>query len=502
MTRHNFGAALTAALIMATAPACSMAAETDVQTPSPEQTIELSATVQGQLNRRIDAVSTLYGTAGASVAILRGDTVVYEYHTGFRDVEQTLMPDGDTAYTIWSMTKLFFDIEFLRLVEAGQIDLDATLGEVFTDLPERWSAITLGQAFSHISGLPDIWSNGIPADSDTALSEAILAEMEFETGARSQYNQTNFLLLLRHLEAVTGRNYVEMMDANQLTPLGLSHTSFDLTTAGADQSLNYRSARGARPQLTAIDLPFFPAFTRSSVGLQSSLNDLTRWTQALVRGELIARETLLSHWGPQYLNDGQVAEHTNGWEIELRGDVTAVGHGGGGRVNLRHYFRNEDPDQNLAVIYLDNGGLQNFNHRGLSATLADIIWPGVADPEERLFAGLVENAGGPEFAGAAAAFLEHANTTPDARGRREIELNRLGYGLLDRFDAATALPVFELQAAVFPESANAQDSFGEALRAVGNLPAARTQYARALELAPGNATIEAILVELDAEMAE
>jgi CubicO group peptidase (beta-lactamase class C family) len=400
------------------------------------------------------------------------------------------------------MSKLVFNIEFLRAVEAGLIDLDATLGSIREDLPEHWRTITLRQAYSHISGLPDIWSQGIPSSATAALDFAKNADMEFEAGDRSQYNQTNFLLLWQHLESVTGRSYLDLLQANQLSALGLDHTSFELETAGQDQSLNYRAQRGNPSQLHAIDLPAFPSFVYSSVGLQASLNDLVAWTQALNRGELISRQTLLDHWRAQYRTDGSTAEHSNGWEIEMRDDVTAVGHGGGGRVNLRHYFQTQNADDNLTVIYLDNGGLQNFNHRGLSAVLADTVQPGIASEEEQLFSALVAAAASGHAMQAAAAFRDYAIAHDDLRGRREVELNRIGYAILRLHGPAAAIPAFHLEAELFPGSWNSQDSLGEAYRGAGHLAEALSQYQRALVLNPDSERLASIIDEIETELAE
>lgn len=470
--------------------------------PAPvEARQDLDSHIAARLDAHIDAMSDLYGTAGASVAILVDDEVVYTRHRGSRNIEAGLPVNGDTAYTIWSMSKLFFDIEFQRAVDSGAINLDWTLGEVFTDLPEDWAPVTLHQLWSHVSGLPDFIQAGFPPDAEAALAVATAEDIPARPGTESRYNQTNFLLLGQLLERVTGTPYRDLVRINQLAPLGLDHTSFSLETAGSDQSLNYRSSRGDPAQLAAIEPPQWPQYIYTSVGLEASLNDLVRWSQALVREELADRGRLLELWHPVYLPDGTIAEHAHGWEVERRGDFTAAGHGGGGRVNLRQYWNNADPGHTLTVIYLDNGGLQNFNHRGLSARLADMVWPGIASPEEIRFGALAEAARDADTTATAADFLRFAVTEADPTGRRETEINRIGYAALRLHGPDAAIPVFELEVSLFPESWNAQDSLAEAYLAGGRIEDALFRYRQADRLNPGSDRIETLIAGLEADLA-
>ncbi len=67
----------------------------------------------------------------------------------------------------------------------------------------------------------------------------------------------------------------------------------------------------------------------------------------------------------------------------------------------------------------------------------------------------------------------------------EQTLNSDGYARLQGGDVEGALELFERCVREYPKSANAHDSFGEALEADGQLQAALEQYKRAVELATG-----------------
>ena len=68
---------------------------------------------------------------------------------------------------------------------------------------------------------------------------------------------------------------------------------------------------------------------------------------------------------------------------------------------------------------------------------------------------------------------------------RDYILNALGYAYLyDAEDIEQAIIYFQLNTKLFPEVANAWDSYGEGLRVKGDRQAALQAYRKALELDP------------------
>jgi imidazolonepropionase-like amidohydrolase len=68
----------------------------------------------------------------------------------------------------------------------------------------------------------------------------------------------------------------------------------------------------------------------------------------------------------------------------------------------------------------------------------------------------------------------------------EDELNTLGYALLRMKKLDESVRILELNAEIYPRSANAYDSLGEACAAQGNRERAIASYKKSLELDPGN----------------
>jgi tetratricopeptide (TPR) repeat protein len=103
-----------------------------------------------------------------------------------------------------------------------------------------------------------------------------------------------------------------------------------------------------------------------------------------------------------------------------------------------------------------------------------------------------DRAGVDEFSGQL-----RGDVSPDDRGV-ETEINRLGYVFLRMAKHNIAIEVFVLNAELFPESANAYDSLGEAYMASGDEELAAANYRKSLELNPANRNAEEMLKRLDA----
>lgn len=75
----------------------------------------------------------------------------------------------------------------------------------------------------------------------------------------------------------------------------------------------------------------------------------------------------------------------------------------------------------------------------------------------------------------------------------EAEVNQLGYALLNQHKPGEALKLFKLNTALYPESFNAFDSYGEGLLQAGKKKAAMKAYKKSLKLNPANENAKRIL---------
>lgn len=462
----------------------------------------LPAETEAALDARLDAMMEVYSPVGYSVAILRGDQLVFERHDGLERIGRPDVPDAHTLYAVFSMSKLFFLVAVLQSVERGELDLDAPIGRYVSDIPEAWQALPVRQLLEHASGLPEYYSHpDVPPTFDDAMERVRDAAFLNPPGTLSRYNQTNFLLVKLALEAVSGRSYADLVGTDQIARLGLDDSIYGgLALADQDRVILYRGLDETGALLTS-EFPDYPAYVHSSVGLNTSLADLESWSRALVRGELVTRQTLLDNWLPMALNNGRPGAYATGWEYTNQGAFTTVGHGGGGRVNLMHTFRTETPDEHVTVIYLDNGGPREMSHRRLAAALANEVMPGIASPLQILFEDLTAIYNAQGWSAALAGLDRYADEQAlDAAGAEAL-LNSFGYNLFGIFGPDAAQDAFRTTVERHPGSANVHDSLAEAIRASGDAAGALEHYRHAQTIDPENARIAAIIAGLEVEIA-
>ena len=87
-------------------------------------------------------------------------------------------------------------------------------------------------------------------------------------------------------------------------------------------------------------------------------------------------------------------------------------------------------------------------------------------------------------------------SSPSGGGFTELEVNGFGYALLSAGNLQAARRAFELNAESYPQSWNAWDSLGEALKALGETEESIAMYEKSLELNPGNQNARTMLEEL------
>jgi CubicO group peptidase (beta-lactamase class C family) len=140
-------------------------------------------------------------------------------------------PQVDCVYQAASLTKPVVAYAVLKLVLAGQLDLQSPVSKFLpggyrhyhsvlargtgdpsdTVPPETLSRVPLSTLLNHTSGFPN-WSN-------RSLS------LSFDPGERWQYSGEGFMVLQSVIEAVSSQNFISFMDAQVLGPIGMRHSS-------------------------------------------------------------------------------------------------------------------------------------------------------------------------------------------------------------------------------------------------------------------------------------
>jgi CubicO group peptidase (beta-lactamase class C family) len=177
-----------------------------------------------------DIASGLY--YGAAIRIARHGQTVLDLAAGHADAARAQPLAADSVFSVFSMTKTFFNILALRAVELGRFALTTRIADLvpqFTGAPR--DRVTIFHLLTHTTGMPSVWEAqpGAYADRHDENVAAVCARVHGNTepGARCDYApMVNHVLLAEALRVTDpqGRGIQQILGEDLLGPLGMSDT--------------------------------------------------------------------------------------------------------------------------------------------------------------------------------------------------------------------------------------------------------------------------------------
>ncbi len=450
----------------------------------------------------IDALLRSYGALGlfnGSALVAEQGRVILKKGYGLADFEWNIPNASDTKFRLGSITKQFTSLLVLQLVEEGKLSLETTLASA---LPyyrkDTGQKITIHQLLNHTSGiptytaLPDFFKE-VSRD-PYGVREFVLrycsGDLEFEPGAKFNYNNSGYFILGAIIEEVVGKSYAQALGERVFGPLGMKSSGYD-----AGRPLLEGRARGYERSLAGVrnadyldmSLPF------AAGALYSTVEDLYLWDQALYGDKLLparAKQRLFTPGLEQYAYGWGVRKQPIG---PAKAERSTLSHGGG--INGFNTLILRVPEERQLVVLLNNTGGTNLG--AISEGILDILYGRQPAPPRRPIASqLYETIGQQGVAAAIAEYRQIGKTRAAEFNMTEGQLNRLGHELLQDKRIAEAVEIFKLNVEVFPASANTRDSLAEAFAAAGQKELAIQSYEKALELDPKHRNAAKKLSEL------
>jgi CubicO group peptidase (beta-lactamase class C family) len=215
------------------------------------------------------------------VGIVKNGQVVVKKGYGVKTLGSGTRPDENTVYYIGSLSKALTAVGLMMLVQEGKVDLNEPASDYLKGLPTSWRRITVAQFMAHQSGIPQL-NIKLPRFR-AMLRSADGIPLSFRPGAKQEYNNFNFAVVGKIVEAVTGMSYLEYMKREVFAPLGMNSTGFNIHSS--DVATGYRPTRGGfaavRHQMRG------GLYAIPSGHLQSTLADLLRFYEGLETGKLL-----------------------------------------------------------------------------------------------------------------------------------------------------------------------------------------------------------------------
>ncbi len=238
----------------------------------------------------LDAEMPASGVPGVAYSVVSDGEIASMGGRGVADTTDDTAVTPDTPFVIGSISKSVTALAVMQLVENGQVDLDAELSQYLDGFAgQPAAAITVRQLLSHTSGFSTLQGNASHSD-DTGGEDELarlvdgLAEVvpAYPPGERWEYSNTNYQILGRLIEVVSGQDYQTYVATSILQPVGMDDSFV------ADGDVHEEMATGHRPWFfTKRPLPdnTTDRGTAPQGGVIASAHDLALYMQMMMNGE-------------------------------------------------------------------------------------------------------------------------------------------------------------------------------------------------------------------------
>ena len=299
------------------------------------------------------------GVPGATFGLrVAGET--YAGGVGLTHVEHPLPVTDETIFQIGSITKTVTATAMMRLVERGQLDLQAPVRTYLPDFRVRDEEVSEGVSVWHLLTHRAGWTGDVFTDTgggDDAAARYVDGMADFEQlaplGQHFSYNNASFCVAGRIIEVLTGATYEEALRELIFEPLGMER-SFLIP----DQVMPHRFAVGhesAKDGDRVLSPWAIPRGMNAAGGICCHIHDLLRYGAChlgdgspLLRPESLAEMHKRQTPSLPYMGWCGLA-----WMISGESGETRLWHTGG--TNGQNAVLTLVPEHQLALGMMTNG---------------------------------------------------------------------------------------------------------------------------------------------------
>lgn len=271
------------------------------------------------LSYYFDTLLNYRGFSGG-ILVAKNGQVLYEHYQGDVFGDGAVGIDATTPFHVASTSKTLTSTAVLQLLEKGRLALDDSLQLYFPAFP--YKGVTLRHLLTHSSGIPNYayflpklgWSTKRVVTNRDVLEviEKRKPALEFSTGSRFKYCNTNFVLLALVVEQVSGLTFPQYV------------REYILEVAGMDDSyiLSHDNQQDYMPSWTESGRKYNFEYLDGLYGdknLFTTCRDLLKYDSAIRKNLLLQQETYDLAWEPNFRDGNRESReyYGLGWRLKL-----------------------------------------------------------------------------------------------------------------------------------------------------------------------------------------
>jgi D-alanyl-D-alanine carboxypeptidase len=318
-----------------------------------------------------------------AVSIIIDNRNVYMTTVGMADFETGCPFTTHTTMELASLSKQFTAVAIMKMLENKLVDLESKISKYIPEYSHA-NEITIRHLLNHSSGIPDYSGEVIVPSALKELKAQCTSEnnittkmkmerinkacraysideclnlvnplpLHFIPGEETAYSNTNYYFLSHIIEKVTGKTYEQYLKEAIFQPLGMfeSHASGLLAdAAGYMMDENNNRILLGRHGMSSGDS-----------GVVSSIEDMTKWCEAILNGKLLSKES----WEECF----ELYKNRFGFGFQSYGKW--LGHNGG-MPGIATYERIHLESKTALILMCNLAGCSRIQHSGIWNSLVD-----------------------------------------------------------------------------------------------------------------------------------
>jgi len=446
---------------------------------------------------------------GVSIAVIDDYEVVWAHGFGVEDANTREPMTTLTVLQAGSIAKPLTAMAALRLVERGQLSLDANVNSFMTEwqvTENEFTAqqpVTLRRLLSHTAGItPGGFEGYEPNVQPLPSTVQILrgsppansppAEVMAVPGTTMAYSGLGYTIV-QHLVMSRGdQTFPTLMSEAIFQPLGMESSTYGqpLTRHFESRAASGHTWGGGvlsgrwrlHPEMAAAGLWTTPSdLAKVAIEMaRARRGESARVLSQAMAVQMLTEERESSALGWMLASSNGMFWH-NGGTQGYRASMRMYSETGDGIVILTNSDNGQDIMPALMNVVAAHWGWAGYTQR----TISPIVTAKLIASQRGVERGLTE-------------YRAMRDTQPP-RAFNPGDLNGWGYMLLEQRRLGDALRVFTENVGYYPDNAYAYDALGEAQLAAGQREQGIRSYRRSLELDPTNTNAAEVLARIEAE---
>lgn len=358
-------------VILILAAVLALPGRAEAQSPGPDDKLVAAIDKLVEKNGIHDKVP------GVAVLIHQPGRLLFQKGYGLANVTTHKPITPRTLFELASVSKTFTATAVLILHDRGKLSIDDDVRKLLPELPvyDKAHPIRIRDLLQHTSGLPDYMDfEDVPARHKSYwVNEDYLGmfarakddfPLDFPTGEKYDYNNTNFMLLAIIVERAAKKPFGRFLHDEIFVPVGMEHSFlFDRPDAApkvpseCNHAVGYEWRKKKKIWEAHWGVPPDAHEEMLTVGdgsIWTNLEDMAKWDLAVRAEKLLKPATWKMALTPSKTRDGKTNGYGLGWEPyfeeETPDEIYGFGHEGSWGGFETSYYRYLTADRTTVLL--------------------------------------------------------------------------------------------------------------------------------------------------------